>query len=59
MQLCNRNLDSIRSKIEEQVDRTGSTLQKLDKFWKYTQIKLRLTDAGEGGVVDVHFYNEV
>ena len=55
MQLCNRNLDSIRSKIEEQVDRTGSTLQKLDKFWKYTEIKLRLTDKG----VEVHFYNDV
>lgn len=53
IQMCNKNLDAIRSKIEEQTDRTGSTLQKLDKFWRYTEIRLHMGEMG----LSVQFYN--
>ena len=35
----------IKSKIEEQIDRTGTTLQKLEKFWNYTTLQARVEDS--------------
>ncbi len=51
---CQANLEVISSKIEEQIDRTGSTLQKLEKFWSYTELRLYLTKSG----VSTCFVNE-
>ncbi len=46
MEECGHKLTQIKSRINSQIDRSGTTLQTLKEFWYYMEIDLLLEKDG-------------